>query len=512
MKWMVVCVAAIVVVAALPGTSAAKGVAHVEVIYGTHFRHNDRETIFISHNGFFPPAYCRKKVKFWLYDGPGKKFYLGKKKAYTKPDYFVKRLPDGAKAGRGKIKGKQNCGRVRGTASDTDRITIAASGPAPKLKSDRIVGGASGEKVTDQVNIDLTKWDFHFLTIRIEYELFPDVWQQVAVLGRDQLVQKPGGYEVPWRARVGGKPAPAGTYRFVFEFFRSEFGAALGQSPRSTDTTEFQVHEVLGQTELTEPTDGKVNPAGEVVVADTSHNRLAIFDETGRLVREHGGSEAMLSAPKDVSFDSAGYQYVADTGNKRITKLAPTGQVVTTFGEAHYAFGGPVGIDITMTNGGRVYVVDGRSNPCVRIYDLSGARIADVTYDPCNHPADVAAAADGSMWVADQNADQLFHFSPSGAFLGAADRTTGGGVVPLGIGYQSSVDVAPDGRLYLAARLSSPPVVELGGIVILTAGGSYMDHFARNDIGYAVGVVAAGLAGDFYITRRQDTTLRFRFP
>ena len=190
MRCLLGCVAAIVVLLALPGNSAARGVAHVEVIYGTHFRHNDRETIFISHNGFFPPALCRKKVKFWLYDGPGKKFYLGKKKAYTKPDYFVKRLPDGAKSGRGKIQGKQVCGRVRGTASDTDRITIAASGPAPKLRSDRIVGGESGEKVTDQVNIDLTKWDFHFLTVQVEYELLPDVWQQVAVLGRDQLVRE----------------------------------------------------------------------------------------------------------------------------------------------------------------------------------------------------------------------------------------------------------------------------------------------------------------------------------
>ncbi|MGH2838148.1 MAG: NHL repeat-containing protein [Thermoleophilaceae bacterium] len=509
MRCLLVCVAAIVVVAAFPGTSAAKGVAHVEVIYGTHFRHNDRETIFISHNGFFPPAICRKKVKFWLYDGPGKKFYLGKKKAYTKPDYFVKQLPDGAKSGRGKIKGKQNCGRIRGTASDTDRITIAATGPAPKLKSDRIVGGASGEKVTDQVNIDLTKWDYHFITVRVEYELFPDVWQQVAVLGRDQLIQKPGGYEVPWRAKVGGKPAPAGTYRFVFEFFRNEFGAALGESPRSTDTTEFQVHEVLGQTELTEPTDGKVNPAGEVVVADTSHNRLAVFDEAGRLVRDHGGDEAQLSGPKDVSFSSGGYQYVADTGNKRITVLAPTGQRVTTFGESLYTFAGPVGIDVTMTNGGRVYVVDGRGDPCVRIYDLNGSHVADVNHDPCNSPGDVAAAADGSMWVADNGANQLFHFGPDGAFLGTATRTVTGAVVPLGIGYQTSVDVAADGRLYLAARLSSPPV-EIGGIVILTANGSYMDHYADDDIGYIVGVVAAGLAGDFYITRRQGETLRFR--
>ena len=47
----------------------------------------------------------------------------------------------------------------------------------------------------------------------------------------------------------------------------------------------------------------------------------------------------------------------------------------------HHTFGGPVGIDVTMTNGGRVYVVDGRSNPCVRIYDLAGAHIADVTHD-----------------------------------------------------------------------------------------------------------------------------------
>ena len=72
--------------------------------------------------------------------------------------------------------------------------------------------------------------------------------------------------------------------------------------------------------------------------------------------------------------------------------------------------------------------------------------------------------------------------------------------------------MAPDGRLYLAARLSTPPVVELGEIVIFTAGRSSMRHFARNDIGYAVGVVAAGLAGDLYITRRQDRTLRFRLP
>lgn len=512
MRWFLACVAAVVaVLVAFPVASAAKGTARVTLAYGSHFRPNSgQDGMYIVHNGFFPPAYCRKKVKFWFYDGAGKKTYLGKKKAYPKPRYFFKTVPDDAKPGRGKIKGKQNCGRIRGTASDSKKITIAASGPPPTLKSDRIVGGESGERVIDQVNIDLTKWDFHYITIRVEYELFPDVWQQVAVLGRDQFIQKPGGYEVPWRARVGGKPAPAGRYRFVFEFFRNAFQSAYGGSPRSRDTTEFQVHEVLGQTELTAPTDGKVNAAGQVVIADTSHNRLALFDEAGRLTGSHGGDEAQISGPKDVSFDSAGFQYVADTGNKRITKLTAAGQRVATFGEADYVFAGPVGIDVTMTNGGRVYVVDGRSDPCVRIYDLAGAHVADVTYDLCNAPVDVAAAADGSMWVADQNADQLFHFGPDGTFLGTAARTTTGGVVPLGIGYQSSVDVAPDGRLYLGARLSSPPAVEFGGIVILTSGGSYMEHYGNNDIGYIVGVVAAGLAGDVYVTRRQDETLRFR--
>lgn len=511
MKRVLVCVAAVGLVAAIAPASGTAGTERVVLVYGAHFRpgSSDKDTMYITHNGYFPPAYCRKKVKFWFYDGAGKKTYLGKKKAYPKPRYFTKRVPAKAKPGRGKIKGKQNCGRIRGTATDTDRLVVAASGPAPRLKSDRIVGGASGTVVTDQVNIDMTKWDFHYLTIRVEYELLPDVWQQVAVLGRDELIRQPGAYEVDWRARVGGKPAPAGAYRFVFEFFRSEFQSGQGGTPRSVDTTEFQVHEVLGRNELSGATDGKVNPWGEVVVADTSHDRLAIFDETGRLKRTSGGTGDVLDGPKDVSFDPVGYQFVADTDNRRITKLTATGGLVTSFGQAHYGFGGPVGIDVTAVNGGRVYAVDGKGEPCVRIYDLDGNHVADVSHDPCNTPVDVAAAADGSMWVADNGANQLFHFAPDGTFLGAAARNIPGAVVPVTIGYQSSVDVAPDGRLYLAARAGSNPF-QFGVIVVLGADGSYQRHYGDDDIGYPLGIVAAGLAGDVYLTRRQASTLRFR--
>lgn len=514
MRRALACVGAVVAVLGSPPEPGwARGVAHVELIYGAHFRHIVSDTLFISHNGFFPPAYCRKKVKFWLYDGGGRKFYLGKKKAYAKPRYFVKRLPSSAKPGRGKIKGKQNCGRIRGTATDTDSLVIAASGPAPRLGSDRIARDATGRVVTNQIEIALTKWDFHFLTVRVEYEVLPGVWQQVAVLGRDRLVRKPGPYEIPWRTRVGGKPAPAGTYRFVFEFFHNAYESGRGMTPRAVDTTEFQVYEVLGEGVLAGAVDGAVNPFGEVVVADRSHNRLAVFDEAGRLARTVGGTDDLLDGPTDVAFDGAGFQYVADTDNGRITKLTSAGALVDTFGEPRHQFGGPTGIDVTTRNGGRVYSVVGRrGTPCVIIYDLEGNHVADVVHEPCDSPSDVAAAPDGSLWVADSGADQLFHFDADGNYMGVAQSTTTGGLVPLSIRHQTSVDVAPDGRLHLGARLSSPPAIEFGAVVTFGADGSYQHHFGDDEIGYVEGVIAAGLAGDVYLLRRQASTLRLRFP
>jgi len=67
-----------------------------------------------------------------------------------------------------------------------------------------------------------------------------------------------------------------------------------------------------------------VDPAGNIYVADTGHNRIQKLTADGGFVTgwgSAGSGEGEFSAPEFLAVDPAGYLYVADKGNFRIQKF-----------------------------------------------------------------------------------------------------------------------------------------------------------------------------------------------
>lgn len=99
-----------------------------------------------------------------------------------------------------------------------------------------------------------------------------------------------------------------------------------------------------------------------LVVADTFHQRLAIYDRTGALRRtigRFGSGEGELSAASSVAVDRRGRLWVADAGNARVAVFSDSGRPLGTIG-------GPGREE------GRM-----RSPRCVRIDETGDIHVAD---------------------------------------------------------------------------------------------------------------------------------------
>src|SRR2546423_5854517 len=107
--------------------------------------------------------------------------------------------------------------------------------------------------------------------------------------------------------------APAATPRRTLAFARF-LTAATGQRGR-----------------LSNPSGVATDSFGNVVVADTGHDRVVRLTPGGRFLGELGGP-AVLSQPEGVAVDAFGDIYVADTGHNRIVEFDPNGTVLRAWG------------------------------------------------------------------------------------------------------------------------------------------------------------------------------------
>jgi len=184
-----------------------------------------------------------------------------------------------------------------------------------------------------------------------------------------------------------------------------------------------------------------VNPFGvavhgaRVYVVDDNNNRIVLLTRTLRYLGEWSGEGAYhLSYIRAAAIDPAGRVYVADTGHERIAVFDPSGRGLRAFGTPGIAPGQFVApLDVATDPAGGVLVVEiyGSRSP-IYLFDSSlryrtqwqrggGAIIGSHWFGPTA----AAVAPDDSVWVTDPRNDIVRHLSPAGAFLGALGATGG---------------------------------------------------------------------------------------
>jgi sugar lactone lactonase YvrE len=243
-----------------------------------------------------------------------------------------------------------------------------------------------------------------------------------------------------------------------------------------------------------------VDSAGNVFVADTSHNRLRQVDITGRITTAAGNGESgppvdgqpasqvNLSAPAGVAWDSEGNLYVADTDNNRVLRKDISGRVTTVAGNGVAGYSGDGGFataaslnaprGMAVDSSGYLYIAE-RFHHVIRRVDTKTGRIVTVagtgvfggggdgqpaTSASLSYPSGVAIDAAGNLYIADTEDHKIRKVD---AETGRMSTVAGNG----DIGYDG------DDRLATAASLSYPY-----GVAVDADGNLFIADFFNNRV------------------------------
>ena len=247
-----------------------------------------------------------------------------------------------------------------------------------------------------------------------------------------------------------------------------------------------------------------VNPFGvavhgrRVYVVDDNNNRIAVLTRELHTLEEWSGAGTRyaLSYIRAAAVDAAGHLYIADTGHERIAVFTAGGHGLFTFGEPGITPGqliaplavaadGAGNVLVAETYGSRspVYLFDSALRYRARIERGGGAIIGSHWFGP----SAAAFAQGGSLWIADPRNDIVRHLSAAGAFLGAVGSAGGAADGPLAYGGPE-----PDERA--AADLLDPEGVALapgGDLYVADTGHGRIARFAGD--GRALGTLGTGL-------------------
>lgn len=231
-------------------------------------------------------------------------------------------------------------------------------------------------------------------------------------------------------------------------------------------------------------------PDGSLFIADTFSNRILKVTPTGivRVVAgngthgfsgDHGpATAAKLANPMGVTVAPDGTVYIADFNNHRVRKVTPGGVIGTVAGTGTAGFTDgipatdallhyPTGVAIW--SDGSVLIAD-RSNHRIRrigvngkistLVGLGSSGVGSFSGDGgpgylanLNRPFGVATAADGTIYIADQNNNRIRRVDPAGTITTVAGGGTGAdkvAAVNTSLALPLSAIVAPDRSLWIA--------------------------------------------------------------
>ncbi len=227
-----------------------------------------------------------------------------------------------------------------------------------------------------------------------------------------------------------------------------------------------------GEGALDGPVDVVVDSYGRVYVSDAGNHRVAQYGSSGSYYESvgfFGGGDGQFQAPAGLGldvwpdrFDREARLLVADRAGHLLQRFDGYERPLMAWGGRGSERGllmAPTDVAVAPT--GRLYVAEA-TNHRVQVFDTSGSLVGMLgsralnpgTQTSASQPgegsfsgADVAAAPDGSMYVASDD-NRLLHFSAAGTYLGqwgyAGYRTGAGELRGL-----AALAAAPDGTLYV---------------------------------------------------------------
>ena len=194
---------------------------------------------------------------------------------------------------------------------------------------------------------------------------------------------------------------------------------------------------------LSDPFGIAVGSDGSIYITDAGdYNRIQKIAPDGNVSTIAGGAEgfgdgvngnARFKTPSGLAVSPRGDLFVADTANNRIRKISPKGETSTIAGDgtAGYAdgpastaqFNGPIGVAVDAR--GNIYVADSYNDrirlvsPDGQVSTVAGKGTPGYADGDRNTalfdtPSGIAAAADGSVIVADTGNDRLRKISADG--------------------------------------------------------------------------------------------------
>jgi sugar lactone lactonase YvrE len=227
------------------------------------------------------------------------------------------------------------------------------------------------------------------------------------------------------------------------------------------------------------PSGVAVDKEGNVIIADTSNNRIRKLSADGLTVSTIAGNgvpgfkdgpalESQFDGPIGVALDRKGNIFVADTYNDSVRKIATDGIVRTLAGvgfpgfddgdPASASFDTPCGIAVDKS--GNVFVADA-GNHAIRKIEPEGnvstfARRTDGEPEEnlprLNHPVGVIVTHDGFLFISDEGGGRIVRITPEGVGSVYVGQASGFADGPLEGRFNGPCGIALDreGNLYIA--------------------------------------------------------------
>jgi sugar lactone lactonase YvrE len=237
-----------------------------------------------------------------------------------------------------------------------------------------------------------------------------------------------------------------------------------------------------------------IDNGGNLVIADTSNNRIRRLSADGRQVstvagngvggfKDGPGNEAQFDGPIGLAVDKQGNIFVADAYNDCIRQVSADGRVTTVAGTglpgssdgqaASASFDTPAGV--VVDSQGNIFVADA-GNHAVRKISAQGevttivsgmAEEGQGSEVRLSHPVGIVVTHDGFLFISDEGTGRIIRIDPEGTAKSYAGRTSGyadgiedqarmNGPTGIAIDRKGVVHVA-DSQNYLIRQISPTP-------------------------------------------------------